>query len=263
MKILSQLSLSIIALTTALTVFAQERTFIAVDYMHVPDSSSEAEYLSIEKLWQRIHQKAADEGICLGWYLYRVENGGRNQFATVRVYDSAAKAVSPWSAPLSTLVKELYSAEEQGKMAKTGQARILTRSELYELGAAASRNIREPEGNYNVVNFMKATPGKEGAYYDAEVNIFQKAHKAGVEAGRMKNWRFLSRVFPSGAGCEYDFVTMDSYADKDAMEKPIDMEKIQKALTEKELKQAQTVDELRTVIRREVWHPIARVLPEK
>lgn len=261
MKLIAKTLLCALLLPAALGARAQERIFVAVDYMHIPDTSSEQRYLEVEKLWQRIHQKAADSGICLGWYLYRIENGGRNDFATVRVYSSAAKAVAPWSAPLSTLMKELYSAEEAEKMAKTQEARILTRSELLELEAAASDKVREPEGEFNVVNFMKVTPGKMEAYYDAENNLFQKVHKIRIENGHLKNWRFLSRVFPSGADCDFDYITVDSYADKATAEKPEDMKPIEKALSKEDLKKTESINELRTVVRREIWHPVARVLP--
>ena len=142
---------------------AQQRLFAIVDYMHVPDSSSEKEYVALEKLWQQIHQRSVDAGNCLSWAVYRVENGGRNQFVTVQVYDSPAKFMDPWGEPLEKLFKNLYTDAERAIMDKTDAIRVLTRHELWEVEATAMAGGREPAG-YNVVNFMKTTPGKVDAY---------------------------------------------------------------------------------------------------
>jgi hypothetical protein len=239
---------------------AAERLFVAVDYMHIPETSSEADYLAVEKLWQRVHQKAADSGLCRGWYLDRVENGGRNQFVTVRVYDSVEKLVDPWP---ESLTKGLFNSEEQAKMARTGAVRNLTRSELWEIEASTLKSVEGDPHAYTTVNFMKVAPGKGEAYYNLEKNIYAKVHKARVDAGQMNGWLFLSRVYPSGHDAEFDFITADIYPDKAASEKSYDMKVVESALSKDELSKAMQPDQLRSIVRQEVWHPIAHAVPHK
>ena len=252
-----------LALAATFAARAQERYFAIVDYMHIPDSSSEAEYLALEKLWQRIHQKAVDSGASLGWTVYRVENGGRNQFVTLQVYDSPARVFDPWSGDLSALIKQLYNAEEAAKMNKTDEVRVLTRSELWRLESAAmGPQAGEPAG-HNILNFMKVPPGKLEAYVQMESSVFRKAHQARVDGGEMKGWYFLSRWFPAGADGEYDYVTVDAYADKAASEKAPDMKRIEAVLSKEEMAGAEKVEGLRTVVRREVWTPVLRTTPRR
>lgn len=251
-----------LAFVLALTARGQERLFVAVDYMHLPEQSSEQAYLDLEKLWQRVHQKAVEEGRCLGWYLDRIENDSRNQFVTLRVYDSPAKLFDPWPGSLSKLINELYAAEEATKMARTEQIRQLTRSEVWELEASAIRSPGEVS-DYIYVDFMKVVPGKADAYYQAEKEVFRKAHQVRVDGGDMKAWFFLSRAFPSGHDADYDFITVNGFASKAASEKPWDMEKIAAALTKEDMAKGQEILSLRTGVRREIWRPVLRTTPAK
>src|ERR1043165_6471754 len=74
-----------------LTAHAQNHRYAVVEYMHLPEGDTEKAYLATEKLWQRLHQKAVDAGICQAWYLEKVENGGRGDYVTIRVYNSLDK----------------------------------------------------------------------------------------------------------------------------------------------------------------------------
>src|SRR5215475_11231113 len=130
MKRLSAVLLSFCLLASVNVVFAQQQhLYAAIDYMNVPDENSEQDYIALEKLWQRIHQKACDAGICRAWYLERVENGGRNHFVTIRVYDSLDKMAEPWP---DSLTKGLFSSQEEAQINQTAQVRHLTHSELWE-----------------------------------------------------------------------------------------------------------------------------------
>lgn len=241
---------------------AQETLFAAVDYMHLSERSTERDYLDMERLWQRIHQKAVDEGRCRGWYVYRIENDSRHQFATVRIYDKPAYLFEPWSAPLPTLIKDLYTEDEARIMNRTEGIRSLTRTEIWGLEATASKSPMET-ADYLVIGYMKVMPGKLDAYYQTEKDIFRKAHQIRVDAGDMKYWLFLSRWFPSGTDSEYDYLTVNGYADKAASEKPWDMDKISKAMTKEEMEKGQAMFSLRTMVRSEIWRPVLKTTPAR
>ena len=120
---------------------AQEHRYAIVEYMHLPEGKSEEPYLATEKLWQRLHQKAVDAGICQAWYLERVENGGRGDFVTIRVYNSLDKMSNPWPESIS---KNLFNAEETKTMQDTEKTRDLIHRELWEFEASA---LQSPGGD--------------------------------------------------------------------------------------------------------------------
>ena len=248
-------------LTSVTTLRAQQqRLYAVIDYMHIPDDKSAKDYIALEKLWSRIHQKACDAGICRGWYVDRVENGGRNDFVTIRVYDSLDKTTEPWP---DSLTKGLFSSQEEAQLNQTTQIRQLTHSELWEIEASAIKDLQDDSSHYAVINFMKPKPGKDAEYYKTEKELICKVHKFRVDGGQMNAWYFLSRVYPSGYDAEYDFITADIYTDKAASEQPFDEKLVQKALGKDDSVKAMGVLDLRTVVRREVWHQVLRVLPSK
>jgi len=236
----------------------QQHLYAAIDYMHIPDDKSDQDYVALEKLWQRLHQKAVDAGICRGWYMNRVENGGRNDFVTIRVYDSLNKIADPWP---DSLTKGLFTSQEQAQMNKTAEVRQLIHSELWEVEASAVKNLEGQSHPYQEIDFMKPKPGKANDYYKLEKEIWSKLHKARVDAGLMGGWFFLSRMFPSGYDSDYDFITVNIFADKAASEKSLDPELAQKALSAEDLAKATTTLDLRSIVRREIWHSILQAVP--
>jgi hypothetical protein len=248
----------------SLNVRAQERLFASADFMHLPEFGSEIEYMALEKLWLRIHQKAVDEGRCLGWYLFRIENDSRNQFVTVRVYGSANKLFDPWPGQLPDLFQRLYSEEEAAIMEKADEIRVLTRSEAWEIEATVMKTLADPDlkpSDYIQIDYMKATPEKINDYYETEKGVFSKIQRLRMGWAEIKYWLFLSRWFPSGHDAEYDFLTVNGFADKSASEKPWDIEKINAALSEEEGAKADKIFELRTAVRREFWRPVLQTKP--
>ena len=228
--------------------------------MHIPDDKSGQDYVALEKLWQRLHQKAVDAGICHAWVMNRVENGGRNDFVTVRLYDSLNNLAAPWP---DSLIQGLFTSQEEAQMRKTGEVRQLTHSELWEVEASAAKNLEGQSNLYEVINFMKPKPGKVGDYYKMEKEIWSKLHKARVDAGLMDGWFFLSRMFPSGYDADYDYITVDIFADKAASEKGFDSELAQKALSAEDLAKVTNTLDLRSIVRREIWHSMLRAVPSK
>jgi hypothetical protein len=239
----------------ALSARAQQRLYAVIDYMHIPEGKSEDAYIAQEKLWQRLHQKAVDTGICQGWYLDRVENGGRGDFATVRLYNSLDKLANPWP---DSIVQGLYTPEELAKMHKTGESRDLIHSELLEVEASAVNEASQDPSTYLYVDFMKPKPGKGNDYYNAEMKTYKKIHEARVKAGEMKNWHFLSRMFPSGMDEDFDFVTVNSYAGKEQIWNPKTAEA---ALGKEEWDKLQDPTTIRTLVREEVWRPVLQTSP--
>jgi hypothetical protein len=250
------LALAILGLG-ALTAHAQNRTFIAVDRMHIPESQNPETYIATEKLWQRLHQRAVDTGICLSWTLYKVENGGRTDFATVRVYNSLDKMSNPWP---DSVTKDLYNAEESKTMNHTGETRDLIHTEVSELEAATSGDGKLDPSDSISVEYMKPKLGKGGEYYNMEKNTYSKIHQARVKAGEMKNWYFLSRMFPSGMDSEFDYITVNIYPKNGS---GWNSKIAETALGKEEAAKLGDPGAVRTMIRTEIWHPLLTTTPAK
>jgi hypothetical protein len=241
----------------ALTTRAQEHRYAVVEYMHIPEGKSDDTYLATEKLWQRLHQRAVDAGICRAWYLERVANGGRGDFVTVRVYNSLDALSNPWP---EAIRKNLFNAEETTKMGHTTETRELIHRELWEFEASAAQTPGGDPSTFVYVQFMKAKEGKESEYFKMEKDTFTKVHQARIKSGEMKNWHFMTRLFPSGTDSAYDFITINVYPKVD----PVwDTKIIEKALGKEEAAKLVNPGAVRTMVREELWRPILATTPTK
>lgn len=253
-------SVLFIALLAAGTLAARAQTqrYAVIEYMHLPEGKSEEAYLATEKLWQRLHQKAVDAGNYQAWFLERVENGGRGDFVTVTIYNSLDKMNDPWP---DSLAKDLYNAEETKVMQDTEKTRDLIRRELwaFEASAVADASGGDPS-TYVWVQFMKPKDGKADEYYKMEKETYTKIHQARIKAGEMKNWHFLSRRFPSGIDSEFDFVTVNVYAQKDVV---WNTKTFEDALGKDAAAKLSDPTTIRTNVREELWRPVLRAVPAK
>jgi hypothetical protein len=231
------------------------RRYAVVEYMHLPEGKSEEAYLATEKLWQRLHQKAVDQGTYLAWYLEKVENGGRGDFATVTVYDSLDKMANPWP---DSITQGLFNAEEMKTMQDTEKTRDLIHRELWAFESSADLAPGGDPSSYVWVQFMKPKDGKSSDYAKMEVDTYTKIHQARIKAGEMKNWHFMSRVFPSGVDSDFDFVTINVFSQKDWK---WNAKLVESVLGAQEAAKLSDPTSIRTNVREELWRPLLRAVP--
>ena len=229
--------------------------YAVVEYMHLPEGKSEEAYLATEKLWQRLHQKAVDAGKYQAWYLERVENGGRGDFATVTVYESLDKMANPWP---DSITKGLFNAEEMKIMDDTEKTRDLIHRELWAFESSADQNPGGDPSSYVWVQFMKPKDGKSRDYAKMEVDTYTKIHQARIKAGEMKNWHFMSRVFPSGVDADFEFVTINVFPQK---EWEWNAKLVESVLGKEEAAKLSDPTTIRTTVREELWRPLLRAIP--
>jgi hypothetical protein len=251
------LALSLIMIAACLVARAEEKSYLIINYMRVPDGQKVEDYLALEKLWQRLHQKAVDTGFCKGWFLHRIEGGSANRFVTVEIFDSLDKYAQRWP---SSIREGLYNSAELEEMRQTGKRRDLIRSEIWEVETAA--NLKPENGNPAklVVDYMKPKKGKVGAYFQMEETFYKKIHQARINAGKMQSWVLFSRLAPGGTEAEYNAITFNGYSDKAG---DWDGKFVQTALTKEELEALPNSSDLRTIVNEEVWIPVAHVMPAK
>ena len=257
MKRFTNILMLSLLMTGGLATRAAEKFYAVIAYMHIPEGQSREEYLALEKLWQRLHEKAVDTGFCHAWYLNRVENGGRNHFVTVELYDSLEKFSNRWP---ESLRAGLYNSEENEKMGKTGQTRVLTQQEIWRIEASVMKSQDDGTLLPIQVDFIKPKPGQYGKYHAMERDLYQKIHKARIDAGQMQSWVFLRRMLPGGADTEFSFVTFNSFPEKRGS---WDNKVAQAALTKEEWDNKPRLSDVRSVVRQEIWHPVLRTTPAK
>ncbi len=242
-----------------LAVQAQDRIFLVTDYTHIPQGRRAEDYIAVEKLWQRRHQKAVDAGICISWALFRVENGGRTDFVTVRGYDSLDKSINPWPESLS---QGLYNSDEAKIMEGTRDSRQTIFSEVNERIAAVGFNGRMDFSLVCVRNYMKSMPGQDALKIEA--TVYSKIQGEAKKAGLIEKWSVAKRLYPSGKDMNWDYYTANWFTKKQ-MAKAWDGEKwretVENALGKEEAAKLPAVGTWRTSVRNEIWYPILATEP--
>jgi hypothetical protein len=241
--------------TAACLARAQEHRYAIIEYMHIPEGKSRDTYIATEKLWQRLHQRAVDAGICKAWYLESVENGGRGDFVTVRIYDSLDKMANPWP---DSIQKNLFTSDESAIVRKAEETRDLIHRELWEIESSAAQIPGGDPSTWVYIQFMKPKAGKGGEYYDMETKTYTKIHQERIKMGEMKNWYFMSRLFPSGTDAEFDFVTVNVFPKKDW---DWNNKAVEAALGKDAAAKLADPTTVRTMVREELWRPILRAIP--
>ena len=257
------LGLAVCVCLGASPALAQEEAppvFYDVAYMKVAAEKAQ-EYVGVERdVWRAIHEERVKAGIIVGWDLYAVWfPGGTDapyQYVTVNIYDDLAKMPSSFS-------EKIFEKAHPGKdmdavMAKTLASRDLARNELW-----VQREMLNPEGgikvgDYLTVGYMKVPPGGNGAYLRMERTVYKPIHAARVADGWIDNWGVNQLVFPGGTGGEYNWATVQVYSDFSKLlgGTPGTFQKAHPELTPQVF---QSSDELREMVRVDLWELIDQV----
>lgn len=236
--------------------------FAIVDFMKVKPEN-EGKYLDIEKnIWKPLHQERLKKGIITGWILYKVLYTGTNDpynYVTVTFFDNQAKLEDPWKD--IEAVKILPGRDLNKDMEETDKSRDLVKSHLIVRNDEVIPDGGPGEVKYIEVDFMKVKPGNEGAYVAAEENIWVPIHKEFIKAGTRAGWSLWGNAFPSGAGMDYQYTTVNYFADFSKIgmaDYTAAFEKAHKGKSMDELGK-QTTD-LRDLVRSELWQTLDVVM---
>lgn len=241
-------------LTAADVSQAQEKHYAVVNYLQVREGQSVDEYLALENLARRSHQKAVDSGVYQGWFLHRIEGGAGKRFVTVELYKSLDKYARGVPASLH---EGLFNPEERETMQQTDQRREVVRTEIWEIATAAAMKARNGNPARLVVQFLKPKNGKAAEYRETEEFVYKKVHQARMDAGQMQSWVLFRRFSPSGAEADFNYVTFSGYADERG---GWDEAFAQSVLTKEEWRKVSQPNEARTVVAEETWIPVMHVL---
>lgn len=109
---------------------------------------------------------------------------------------------------------------------------------------------------YIVYNYIKVAPSMEDDYLKLE-KAFKKIHLARKKEGKLHGWGISRVLSPTGANCEYNYVARNTYLGNDQLANYFQgtymPQNWQALLTKEELALVNRTDEIRTIVKEEVW----------
>ncbi len=188
--------------------------FALVECMKVMPQNEES-YLEIEKkIWKPLHLERIKQGNIVGWFLYKVWFTGSNDsynYVTVTLFANPANLEDSWKNV--DMAKVLPGKDIDKMFRETLESRDMVSSSLINRQASVYREGGPGDFKFIQLDYMKVEQGKEGDYWDAEMDIWKPVHNAFIKAGSRVGWSLWGRVFPSGAGLDYQYATVNYMAD--------------------------------------------------
>lgn len=188
--------------------------FALVEFMKT-SPGHEGDYVDLEmNVWKKLHQARIDRGNIVGWYLYRVHYTAADDpynYVTVTLFNDRSKLQDPWEGIEAAAV--LTGMDIDKVSAETTESRELVSSNLL-----SRLDEVYPEGGpgdfkYLQLDYMKVKQGHDGEYLDTERNIWKPIHEQFIKAGSRVGWSMWGRLFPSGFGLDFQFVTVNYFSD--------------------------------------------------
>lgn len=204
----------LIVQTTSADAQVNPSHFVVVDYMKVSPANNVA-YLSTEQeLWKPMHAERIKQGIIVGWYLYAVQfagTGSEYNYVVINVYDKASNLENPWNADITNKIHPNLSIDKI--IERTQSVRETVKSELHYSVATAPEVPLDKPAQYMQANYMQVTPQRQTEYEQIETEIWLPIHNQSIESGRTNGWGLWKRLFPRGAGQDYQYMTLNTFSD--------------------------------------------------
>lgn len=208
--------LGAMATTLPLTLLAQENNptvFALVEFMKT-SPENESAYVDMElNVWKKLHQERINRGIIAGWYLYRVNYTAANDpynYVTVTLFADGSKLENYWGDVDPAAV--LPNTDIDKVFEETLKSRDLVSSNLmHRIDMLYPQD--GPEFKYLQLDYMKVKQGHDSEYVSAEQDIWKSIHQQFINAGSRVGWSLWGRVFPSGYGLDFQYVTVNYFSD--------------------------------------------------
>ena len=164
------------------------------------------EYLSIEKEWRKLHQKRLENESIYAWYLVQRHFGG-----TEADYDFMTVTVFPNMGALQTaFTQEQLAVLDPEILNKTPKVRDVVKTEIYDTPIILEITTLPQFLN---MTFMKVDQGNDEEYLEIEDEIWKPAHAEIKKSGVLNSWSVYRQLYPGGYGGDYNYVTVNGYAD--------------------------------------------------
>ena len=134
----------------------------------------------------------------------------------------------------------------------------------FTLNTAVAQTTAASPNGYLGMAYIKVAPNKIAEYLKME-KAYKKLHAAAKKAGMRDDWTLYEVVTPWGESCEYNFIAHDRYATAEQYAASIEgtgNPNWESLLTAEEVALVKRTDEIRTLVKTEVWTLTESIMPD-
>ncbi len=134
---------------------------------------------------------------------------------------------------------------------------------LFTFNASAQTTAAVPSG-YLTMAYIKVAPNKIAEYLKME-KAYKKLHAAGKKAGMRGDWTLYEVITPWGESGEYNFIAHDRYETAEQYAGSVEGTRLpnwESLLTAEEMSLVKRTDEIRTLVKTEVWSLTESIMPD-
>ncbi|RKD92824.1 hypothetical protein [Mangrovibacterium diazotrophicum] len=246
---------------SSLDSFSQnDNLFAIVDYMKTKPGQ-EWHYVELEhNFWKQVHQARADNGDIVAWLFYRIRYTATSDpynYATVTIFNNPEKLENPWSVDPITVHPD---KDVEAVNTDTEESRdLVTRNLLYRQDyIPMPPDSTEPK--FVQVDYMRVKQGEDGEYLKMEDQVWKPIHEQFIKAGTRAGWSLWGRVYPSGYGLDYQYITVNDFKDFSQLGQADYNAAMKAAHPGEDMgKISQETNETRELVRSELWELIDAV----
>lgn len=210
--------LTLLALLFYIGLQAQDKVYLAIDFMNVSEGQSNA-YWETETFWSKIHQERIKSGEILGWDLWSLLPGGEKQqfqYATVQQYNDPAKMMAGMPDLMATIKKaypNMSEADIRAKLTATSASRSIGARAFLEIINSTKDDFKMKKGMVTTFDMMKVDLESYAAYEKAENDLFKPDHQKVVDNGAKGSWSLARMMLPIGSDTYASHITFNFYTD--------------------------------------------------
>ena len=239
----------------------EPQAFVLVDCLKIP-FENEAKYLDfIKSTVVPIQKERIKQGTIVAWFLYKVRftgAGDNYNYAVVSLFDNPANIESPMK---GLDVGKVFPGKDLNKvLTEANSLRTIVSSTLLQRQSFVYPPSGPGNFKYLQIDYMKVPQGKEGEYYDIETTVWKPVHNEFIKAGSRVGWSFWGRVFPAGTGMDFQYITVNYFADWSKIGAADYNSAFAKAHPGKDMNElGKRTDASRSLVKSELWEVVERV----
>ncbi len=192
----------------------EPQAFVLVDCLKIP-FENEAKYLDfVKNTVVPLQKERIKQGSIVLWFLYKdrfTGSGDNYNYAVVALFDNPANIENQFK---GLDVGKIFPGKDVNKvLMEANSMRTLVSSTLLQRQSFVYPPSGPGNFKYLQIDYMKVPAGKEGEYYDVETTVWKPIHNEFIKAGSRVGWSFWGRVFPAGSSQDFQFITVNYFAD--------------------------------------------------
>jgi len=254
------LFLLLFSLSSLVSYAQNDNLFVIVDYMKTRPGK-EWHYVELERnFWKQVHQARVDNGDIVAWLFYRIRYTATSDpynYATVTIFNKPEKLENPWSVDPITVHPD---KDVEAVNTDTEESRdLVTRNLLYRQDyIQVPPDSTEPK--FIEVDYMRVKQGHDSEYLALEDEVWKPIHEQFVKAGTRAGWSLWGRVYPSGYGLDYQYLTVNDFKDFSQLGKADYNAAVKAAHPGESMNEiGKKTNETRELVRSELWELVDAV----